>query len=245
MAIASTDLITFGATDRPLTDLTSSGGTVTVLHRPVFTEFAGNTVVAVVSTGADTRVITVTGRNTTGAVVADGITLTGAVEAVGVVTFERIQTVIAASTHASNTVIVRMGSGGATVSTIPAMELGFYRMFLNSASDTGPVSRYEKIFWKNTHATLTLNAAKVKLTADPSSRIKIGLAASKNDVVAVAVRTSAPGGVSFVDDNIDIDVPGTTLEAGSVVGVWVEQALLSSDSPFKSSFTTQLAGTSI
>lgn len=245
MSIASTDLLTYGATDRPLTDLTSSGGTVTTFYRPVFTEFAGNTVVAVVSTAADTRVITIMGRSATGAVVSEGITLTGTSEAVGVTTFERIQTATAASTHATNTVTVRMGAGGATVSTIPAMELGFYRMFLNSASDTGAVSRYEKIFWKNTHATLTLTAAKVKLTADPSSRIKIGLATSKNDVLAVSVRTTAPGGISFVDDNIDIDVPGTTLEAAAVIGVWVEQALLSNDSPFKSSFTTQLAGTSI
>jgi hypothetical protein len=244
MPIASTDLILYGTTDRPEDDVTASGGTVTTLFRPVFNEFGGNSVVAVVSSAADTRQVTIVGRDATGAVVQEILTLDGTNEVVGVQVFERIQKVTAAST-ATTTVTVREGSAGPTVSTIPALERGFYRLFLNSASEASPATRFEKIFWKNTHTSLTLNSAKVTLTADPSSRIRIGLAGTTNDVVSVANRKATPGGISFVDDGVEQNVPGTILPADVVIGVWVEQALLSDDTPFKSSFTTRLAGTSV
>lgn len=244
MAIASTDLLIYGSLYRPEDDTSTSGGTVTTLHRPEFTELPSNTTVVIVSSASDTRNVTITGRTTAGAVTDEVIALNGTTGVTSTTTFERLTKVVAASTHATTTVTVKTAAG-VTISQIPPMELGFYRLFLNSASDTSPVTRYEKIYWKNAHASLTLNAAKVTLTADPDSRIRIGLDASKNATLSVANRLSAPGGVSFVDDSVEQNVPATTLEAGSVIGVWIEQALEASDAPFKSSLTTRLAGTSV
>ena len=245
MAIVSTDLVLYGATNKPESDSTASGGTVTTTFRPEMTAMSSNAVITINSTTEDTRNVTITGRNAAGAVVSEIVTLTGTTVATGLLTFERLHKVTAASTHATAVINVYQGVGGITLSTIPAMELGFYSLFQLSSSSTGTVTRYEKIYWKNTHATLTLTNAKVVLTADPSSRIRIGLDTSKDAVTSVVNRITAPAGVSFSDDSVEIDVPGNTLEAGSVIGVWVEQALQASDTPFKSSFTTKLQGSSV
>lgn len=243
MPIAPTDLIAYLSLNRPEDDVTTSGGGISVDHRPTFTQLTANALIAVISDGADTRVVTVRGRNAAGALVTDTITLTGAVEAVGTVTFERVLRVTVPTEDASRTVTVRQGAGGSTISTIPLNELGFQAMFIDSASSASPETRFEKFFWRNSHATLTLNAAKVRLSADPSSRMRQGIATTKNDTLSVANRKTTPGGITFVDDAVDQDVPGTTLEAASAIGVWMEQALLASDAPFRSTFTSQISGT--
>lgn len=245
MSIAAADLLLYGSASRPEDDTSLTGGAVTLEHRPEYTELTANAVIAVISDGADTRTVTVKGRNAAGAVVSDVITLNGAVEALGVVTFERIQSVIASATSASRTVTVKQGSGGATKGTIPVNEIGFYRLFLNSASESGIATRYEKVFWRNNHATLTLNAALVRLTVDASAKIKIGLAATKGDSATIANRKAVPAGISFVDDNVDVSVPGTILEALTNIGVWIEQTLSASDIAYRSSFTQRLSGSSV
>ena len=114
-----------------------------------------------------------------------------------------------------------------------------------SASQAGSVERFEKFFWENAHATLTLNSAAVQLTADPASRIRVAVESTKNDTVSIANRLVVPGGVTFVDDSVQQNVPGTTLEALSDIGIWVEQDLLAADSPIRSTFTHELAGTTV
>lgn len=246
MPIATTDLVLHASANRPTDDTTTSGGAIDALRRASFTQMGANAQIALVSDGADTRQVTLTGRNAAGAVITENVTLTNAVEVLSVNTYERLHAVDAASADGSRTVTVKQGSGGSTLGTIPPNERGFVGTFLRSASESGAVSRYEKVFAKNRHATLTLNEAKIKLTADPSARIKIGLATAKDDSGSVANRKTAPGGgITFSDDNIDLSVPGNTLEAGSGIGVWVEQGLQASDSPFRSTYTIQIAGTSV
>jgi len=245
MPIAASDLLLQGAASRPVDDATTSGGARDAANKPEFTQLTSNSVVAAISDGADTRTLTVTGRNTAGAVVSDVITLTGAVEAVGVVTFERIQRAVLSGADGARTVTVRQGAGGATRATLEPNRTSVSMLFQNSASETGAVNRYEKAFWLNNHGSLTLNSAAVKLTADPAARIRIGLPASKDDTATVANRKAAPGGITFVDDNVSQSVPGTTLEAAAGIGVWVAQELLAADAPIRSTYTLELSGTSV
>lgn len=245
MPIATTDLVLHASANRPIDDTTTSGGAIDALRRASFTQMGANAQIALVSDGADTRQVTLTGRNAAGAVITENVNLNGAVEVLSVNTYERLHAVDAASADGARTVTVKQGSGGSTLGTIPPNERGFVGTFLRSASESGAVDRYEKVFAKNAHATLTLNEAKIKLTADPSARIMIGLAASKDDSGSVANRKTPPGGVTFSDDNVDLSVPGNTLEAGSGIGVWVEQGLQAADSPFRSTYTIQIAGTSV
>ena len=244
MPIVAADLIKYGSASRPEDDVSTSGGAIDADDRPVFTQMTANAVIAVVSDGADTRTVTVYGRLASGARDSEALVLNGAVEVIGAKTFERLLRVVAASASGTRTVTVKQGSGGSTLGTIPINEIGFYALFIDSASESGATVRYEKVFWRNAHATLTLNSAKVTLTADPSAKIKIALATAKNDSVSVANRKTSPG-LSFSDDGVELTVPGGTLEAASAIGTWVEMSLAGDDPPVRSTFTTRLAGTSV
>jgi hypothetical protein len=100
------------------------------------------------------------------------------------------------------------------------------------------------VFWKNNHGSLALLGANTELTADPAARIKVGVTTAVNGTTSVTNRLTAPGGITFVDDNVTQNVPGTDLAAGDAVGLWIEQDLASNDVAQKNSYTTQLAGSS-
>ena len=114
---------------------------------------------------------------------------------------------------------------------------------IDSASEVGAITRYDKMFWENEHATLTLNAAQVQITADPANRIRQGISVTKDDTATISDRTQTPAGITFVADSTQQSVDGTTLEALTAIGVWIEQALLAADSPILDTFTSELAGT--
>ncbi len=246
MAILSTELICFGCASRPTDDTSTTGGAIDTTLRPVFTQFGASAVLALVSDGADTRNVDITGRNAAGELVSETKALNGTTEVLSTNTYERILSVIAQTTSGTRVVTLKQGSGGSTIGTIPLNEKGVYALFINSKTPASSSTiRYEKIFWKNTNGTLTLTSAQVTLTADPSSKIRIGVAASLNDTATVSNRVTSPG-VTFVDDSVAQNVPNSqNLTAGAAIGTWIEQTLASADSPVKSTFTTQLSGNSV
>lgn len=190
--------------------------------------------------GDTTQTITVVGRNAAGEIVTEGPhTLTGTTPvAMGATVFERVLKVTL-SASAAGTVTLRRGSAGATVVTLPPGITSQRSLFYDSASEATEVPRYEKETWRNGNGTNTLNAAKFKLTADPQARVKIGVENSDNQTTAD--RLTAPSGVTFVDDGVEIDI--TSLAAGADKGLWIEQRLPADDPAFLSTFTTELAGT--
>lgn len=245
MPIAATDLIAFGAASRPSDDTATVGGAIDTTDRPDFTQWTANAVAAVLSDGADTRQITIQGRTAAGAIDTEVLTLNGVTEVVGAKTWERVLTITAASASGTRTVTVRQGTGGATRATISINETSRTAMFRQSASESGIAIRYEKFFWRNNHGSLTLNSADVTLTADPDSRIRIGLAATKGDSATATNRKTAPGGISFSDDSVVLSVPTGALASTEAIGTWVEQNLPASDTAHKTTFTTRLRGTSV
>jgi hypothetical protein len=245
MAIATTDLILYGSAVRPVDDVTTGvGGAITLQHRPEFTQMVANGTVEIFGGAGDTtQVATLIGRNAAGALVTDTKTLTAATPIAFTGTFERVLRVTL-SAVAANLVTVRR-VGNEVLGTIPIGELGFYAMFHDSASAAGIVIRYEKAFWRNSHATLTLNSADVTLTVDPDSRIRIGLDLAVNgNLTTVGNRTVAPVGITWNDDNTILTVPGGVLAALAAIGMWVEQNLPTSDPSHRSSFTSRIRGTS-
>jgi hypothetical protein len=245
LSILNTELVAYASASLPVDDVSTTGGAIDATRRPVFTQLTSNAVIAAVSSAADTRTLTVTGRDATGAVVTDSLVLTGTTEKVGIVTFERIINAELNGTSGTLTVTLKQGSGGATIATIPINETGPCSFFRNSASSTSTLVRYEKFFWKNTNATLTLNAAAITLTADPATKITLGVGSTLNDTVSVANRLTAPSGVTFVGVNTAQSVPTGVVPAGSAVPVWMKQTLAANDAALRQTFVTQLSGTSI
>lgn len=80
--------------------------------------FGANAVVAVVSDGVDTRVITVVGEDTSGNKQSENLTLNGTTEVVGALTFSKLYGASIASLSGARIVTIRQGSGGTTRGTI-------------------------------------------------------------------------------------------------------------------------------
>lgn len=246
MPIASSDLKAYQSANMPEDDVSTSGGAINTSGLVEFTDLAASDDLEALSTSSsDTMNLTIVGRNDAGAIVSETKALNGTTAVVfsGLGVIERFMKATLA-TAPNGTITIRRSPGGATVATLPPGKTSVRRLFYDSSSEASATVRYEKFFWKNEHASLTLNAAKVKLTADPSSSIRIGLETSKNGTSSVSNRKTAPSGVTFVDDGVDIAVPGDTLEAGSAIGVWVEMTRGANAAPLKSTFTTELRGTS-
>jgi hypothetical protein len=246
MTIASSDLVFYGSASMPETDVAASGGAIATTVKPFFTQMAASDTLGVRSSaGGDVAVtVRITGRLVSGTIDFEDFALNGVNRIVGAKTFERILKVVV--TVGVPVGIIRVDRTVAPESYIVTLEVGFTTarcLFYDSASEVVEVSRYEKIFAKNTHATDTLQAARVLLTADPSSRLTIGLCAAVDDATSTANRRTAPAGVAFVDDNVEVAVPGFALAASSRIGIWLKQTLTASDSSKKSTGTVQLKGT--
>lgn len=248
MSIVASELILYSAASRPQDDSSTTGGAIDATYRPMDNEFSGNAIAQVVSDGADTRTVRVVGRLVSGVIDQEDIVLNGTTPVSGAKTWQYlllafIQT---GGSSGTRTVSIKEGAGGTVRHQILPNEIGGQRLFYGAVSSTSPVTRYEKLFFKNTNGSLALTTAAIKLTADPSSRIRVGCAPSVGDSATVANRLSAPASVSFVDDNVSQSVPGGSVASGSAIGVWAEQALLAPgsvpDGAFKSSFTVQLSG---
>jgi hypothetical protein len=246
MSISSSELIFYSSANIPTDDTTTSGGAISTTSRPELTQFSGAAIVQIVSDGADTRAVTVTGRLATGVVDTEVITANGTTPVSGAKTFERIQKLVASATSGTRTISVKEGAGGTVRATISVNETTRHIAFQNSASDPSTTkARSEKVFGKNTNGTLTLTAATVTLTADPTGNITIALAASVDDSGSVANRLASTG-LTFSDDSVALTVPGGgNIPAGSAIGVWVLQSLAAAAAATKSTFTLKLQGTTI
>jgi hypothetical protein len=141
-------------------------------------------------------------------------------------------------------VTVRKSAAGATYRVIPIGERGFSMIFRKgSSSTTGTVNYYAKFFWKNTNGSFALLSALVSESADPSGTITHGLASAVNDAGTTATRQTAPGGVVFA--NTAAAVPGTDLAATAAIGVWLDMTLAINNAPIRSTYTSQIAGSTI
>ncbi len=118
------------------------------------------------------------------------------------------------------------------------------RPFYNAvAPDSGTRKYYEKVFFKNTHATLSLTESKIKKTSDPSGKIGFALETALNGSGTNGAnnRQVAPAGLTFDSSDKSVANNGNHT-AGTGQGVWLELTLLATDPALKSSYTIQESG---
>lgn len=249
MPVVANDIEVWGSEGEPINDVQASGGNIQHDGHAsggigvIFTDIAALDNVEILSDGADTRVLTLVGRLSTGAIASEALNLNGVTPVTSANQYERILRATVNVKDAARTVTVRRATGDTLIGTIGINGKAFHRRFYDAASDpSNPRVRYELVYLRNKHATLALSNARVKLTADPALKIKIGVATAKGNVASVANRLAAPGGVSFVDDNVEAAVPTGILGPTEYIGVWVEMTLAAGDSPFKNTFTVQALG---
>lgn len=246
MSVAASDLKVYGAANQPMADTGTVGGAIDETRFHGITQFASAATPQIVSDNAgDTMNVTIEGRNAGGSVISETNALNGTTAVTFSNTFERILKVTIAST-ASGTVTVKEGAGGTTRITMVSGVVVAQIFFAKSASESGQTIRYEKFFWKNTNGTDTLNAAQVDLTADPATSCEFALEDAKDDNGTSTNRETLPSGIgSFFDDNNAQDVPGSPaqLAAGEKIGVWIKMTRAADAAAVKSTFTTELAGT--
>lgn len=246
MPILSSELKKYGALSRPEDDASASGGGIDASCVLDVTQLAANDQLRAVSdNAADTMNLTITGRDATGAIVTETKALNGTTPVTFATTFERFLKATLSAAPAGNVTIERNTSPYDDVVIIPAGKTAASILFIDATSEAVATTRYEKEFWRNENASLTLTNATVTLTADPSASIRIGLATAKGDTVSVTNRKTAPAGVTFVDDSVQQNVPGGSLAANENIGVWIEMSRAADAPAIKSSYTTQLAGTTV
>lgn len=244
-SIVAADLVLYNAASMPDDDASTSGGAIDTLRRPDFTQLAANDTIRVVSTGAgDTsQTLTITGRKVDGTLASETLSLNGTTPATSSNTYERLLKAELSATCAG-TVTVARTTGPTTIRVIPIGERGFLAVFRKTTSSPSvEVDDYIKVFWKNTHATLALTSAVVKESADPSAVVSHALAAALDDTATVTNRLTSPG-LSF--DSSDKNVPNSgNLSSGSAIGVWLKLTLTANAAALKTTYTSELDGTTV
>jgi len=245
MPVLATDIKSYQSANMPEDDVGVSGGAIDPTGIVEFTAMAANDTLEALSDNAgDTMLLTITGRDAGGAVVNEALALNGlTVVPFPTNTLERLLKAGLAS-GPTGTVTIRRSGGGATVATIAPGKTSVRRLFYDSASEAGPTTRFEKIFIKNENGVSTLSNAAVKLTADPSASIRIGVAATKDDTGSVANRKATPAGITFVDDGVSQAVPAGALAANESIGVWAELQRAGGAPAIKDTFDVEMSGTS-
>lgn len=252
-SIVASDLVMYHAANNSpagnfatQTDGVAGGGAIDTLRRPDFTQMTSNDTIQAISSAAGdtTQTVSIIARDSQGRVVTETKTLTGT----SLITFSTLATVerilsVELSATCAGTITIRSTTGpGTNFSRVIAIgERGFSAVFAKTSSSTGgTVNYYTKAFWKNTNSTNALLGAAVSESADPSATITHGLAASVNDSGTTTNRQTAPGGVSFAGTSAN--VPGTDLAATAAIGVWLNMTLATNNAPIRSSYTSQIAG---
>lgn len=244
MSVVASDLVAYHAATQSDVDGVPVGGAIDVLRRPDFTQLAANDSVEVVSSSAGdtTQTCTVEARKADGTVVSQTVTLNGTTAvAFGTIgTVERILKCELSAT-AAGTVTLRRSDHSTVVRAIPVGERGFSAIFRKGSSSTGgAVNYFAKFFWKNTNGTNALLSAQVAESADPAGVITHGVAAAVDDSGTTTTRQTAPAGVTI--DGTAKSIPGTDLGAGHAVGTWLQMSLAANQAAIRSTYTSQLSG---
>lgn len=84
----------------------------------LLTAWSGNSVVAIISNGADTRQVTIVGEDNSGVRATETLTANNAVEVVGSQSFSKVYLVYVTSLDSNRTITIKQGSGGTSRGTI-------------------------------------------------------------------------------------------------------------------------------
>lgn len=250
MPITASDILYHGSAVMAEDDTTANqGGAINTAIKMLFTDITVTDNVTIISSAAGdtTQTVTIYGRDATGAIVSEALSLNGTSRVVGAQLFERILKVVINAAHTGTVTVTR--DNGATYTEIASMPTGTLqvrRAFYNVAADvSGGSTRnfYEKIFIKNSHASLSLLTAFVKELSDPTGNVTFDLESSVGGSNTASNRVVAPAsGMLSAFDNVDKSIPGTNLAAGVAIGVWLKLTLAAATAPAKSTYTFRVSG---
>lgn len=254
MAIASTDIVYYGAASIAEDDVSTQGGAIDTSVRYVFdSSTLPNTLNDTIemlssSAGDNSQTVTVTGRSAAGSIITEDFSLNGTTVVNGAVVFQRILRIVVSASHAG-AITVRKATGDTLIVSIESGVLEIRKPFYNVSSDeSGGSSRdfYEKLFIKNNHGSLNLLSAVISEQSDPSGKITFDLEDAINDTNSIASRlNTAPTGMLGSFSNSNKNVPGTDLPFGSKIGVWLKLTLAPGDAPILDTYTLRISGSSI
>jgi hypothetical protein len=245
MAVQESDLIVYCAANMPNDGVSTVGGALDTGARPLEDSFGATAVLAAVGEAGEARNLTVTGRLATGSVASEVVPLDGTNEVLSSNSYERILSLVLDASSGVRSVQCKQGSGGTVRHTINPDETKAYRLFRQSTADSAtPQTWYEKLFILNTNGVDDLLNAVVDLDTDPSGNLAFDLAAAKDDAVTSTNRQTAPAGASWVEEGNPQAVPGTDLNSGEAIGVWLRLSLSAGEAGSKSTAPVKITGDS-
>lgn len=248
MPVLDSDIVVYGAQNHAEDDSSVQGGAIDTTVRLVFVDIdPAGTIEAVSDNAGDTtQDLTVVGLNAAGEVVTEQQTLNGTTP---VAFSETIATILKAtlSGAAAGNVTVREAGGGDTLMIFEPGLLQIRRPFyLAAAEASGGAQRkyYEKIFFRNNNASLSLTNAVISELSDPSGKIAFALETSLDGTGTSANRRTAPAsGVTAFDSNPKNVANNQNHTAGAAQGVWLELTLDPGDPAQETSYTLRESGT--
>ncbi|MBI5492007.1 MAG: hypothetical protein HY893_03645 [Deltaproteobacteria bacterium] len=248
MSIQASELKLYGSAVMPDDDsATAIGGAINTAIKMEFTDITPSGAVEMLSSasGDTTQTVTIYGRDSAGTIVSEVKTLNGVSVVSFTTTFERILKAVM-SGAATGTVTIRKASAGATLITLePGITQVRRPFYAVNTPESGSVTYYEKVFYKNTNGTLTLSSGVIKEAADPSGKVTFGLPATIDDTGTNGTgnnRQVAPSGITFNSSDKNI-ANGQNLTAGSAQGIWLALTLASTDAAAKTTYDLRCEGT--
>ncbi len=253
MGLNASGLILYGSVNMPEADGLTAGGAITGNIKVVFdnadkTNVPSGKLGIVSATAGDNAQVWFYGRNAGGNLINEMVTTNGVTPVSGTLTYERLLKVAATGTGFHNYTLTVRDEQHQTVVTLESGIHSVRRPFYaTSAEAAGGAAKdyYEKVFLKNTDSTYALLGAQIHETADPSTFITFALGTAQNDTETVASRlNTAPTAVSAFS-SLGKSVPGTDLNAGSGISVWLKLSLAAGASAQNTTYTIQASGSSI
>ncbi len=245
MPVEASDLVRYGAANHPVDDVSAVGGGIDLTKRPLDSQFAATARPEIVSGAAgDTMNVTIVGRIADGTIVTEAQALNGTTPVLFTAEYQRIHTITLASAT-TGAVTVRQGASGPTRHTFAAGELVAFTWFQRSSSGPSAETRFEKAFWRNNHGSLALTEAKVTLLTDAASLYRVGLETAKDGSLSAGNRKTAPAGVTYFDDGVEINIPTGSLGPGEAIGYFVEQQLGADAPAAQTTLVTQISGATV
>jgi len=104
---------------------------------------SANAQIALVSSGSDTRSVTLKGLDANGNPISETKTLNGTTEVLSTNTFSKLYLAYASGTDASNTITIKQGSGGSTLGTIGPNKISSFLWFGKKVDNTQTIVNAE------------------------------------------------------------------------------------------------------
>ena len=253
MPIVAADIIAYGSASMPDDDTpVDIGGAIDETIRMVFTDIVATDEIEILSDSSSDTVetITVHGRNAAGELVNDVGTLNGvSVVLIAGTAFERVLKIIKSATTVGS-VTVRDQDTDTEIALMEPAVLEIRRPFYDAAADaSGGSTRtyHDKIFFKNTHGSLTLTSAQILEQADPQTVVAFDLESSLDGTDTNGGgnnRQVAPGGYTF-DSSAKNVANSQNLTSDSEQGCWLELTLTAGLGAQNTTVTMRVSGNTV